>query len=279
MSLYTKRLLNELPSEDTVHDWVFGPKNGFLRYIGKAQQYLGRTHPKGSPFEIPFHKTNTNSIIIRFPAVGILSIIGFNVGLYGAVTFTQLYRKCHKTSILYFVLSNTFFAGMNVSGLIYHCILPNDFYWRYMFRYFDQICTGIADENDEQNNNNNNQWNNEKHKIYSIMGSAILLPMIHPIFGDIIYITGVIASVYNLLQCNIKLRQYDDDETDNELKYLKTMAKTVLGASAATAIGILGAKQVALWTKGTLNVMRTMFMFGDIGYMFTLYYGMKHYYK
>ena len=306
MPLFSKKLFNEIGSSDTVFEWCFRPKDGFLRYLGQIEQYLGRydkNNTKGTKFSIPFYSNRDHSIVVRFPGIVTLGTIGINIGLYGAVSFTKLYAKYDKISLLYFILSNIFFAGMNGAGIIYHCILPNNHDKRYIFRYLDQVCTGIAgifmgfglksihqeinsknvvlqlnDENTvDSNDNNRNRWDTEKYNVFQVVGASILLPMIHPIFGDIIYVGGLLSSVYNVIQCNLKLRQYDDDESDQELKNLKRMAKTVLFASTIAGVGILKGTAITSLTNGKINVMRTMFMFSDIGYMFTIYYGMKHY--
>ena len=301
MLAFQQQLLNEAQFLDTVHEWVFRPKGGFLRYLGKLEQYLGRydkNNIKGAKYSIPFYRNQDDSLIIRFPGVAVLGTIGINIGLYGAISFTKLYTKYDKISLLYFILSNLFFAGMNASGIIYHCILPNDHLQRYIFRYFDQICTGIAgvfmgfalksihkeinDKNlvlhlDDNDENKNNGWNKEKHNIIKVIAGSVLLPMIHPIFGDIIYIGGVFVSVYNVLQCNLKLREYDDDESDKELKDLRKMAKTVLFASSIAGLAVLKATTIQSVTNGKVNVMRSMFIFSDIGYIFTCYYGIRYY--
>ena len=194
---------------------------------------------------------------------------------------------------------------MNLSGLIYHCFLPTNSKWRYLLRYFDQISTGMAgmfmanalqsihheinmknivlhldDSKINDDYNNNDVYNYEKYKISTIIGLSIILPIIHPIFGDIIYIGGVLTSVGNVISCYKKLRQYDvddGDDNDKELIYLKRMSSAVMTASIIAGIGVLSDKYVAKFTNGTINVMRNMFFFGDIGYMFTVYYGLKHY--
>ena len=101
--LTKQQLLNETQFLDTVHEWVFRPKGGFLRYLGKLQQYLNvyqKNNIKEVKYSIPFYRNKDDSLILRFPGVALLGTVGINVGLYGAVSFTKLYTKYDKISLL-----------------------------------------------------------------------------------------------------------------------------------------------------------------------------------
>ena len=270
MALFARELLKEATADTTVNDWICDANNGFFRYYGALMHHLGIQSPKGAAYSIPYYTNKTNSIVIRFPGVGALSIIGFNIGLYGAVCFSKLYAKKQQKSLSYLSLSNLFFAGMNISALIYHCVLPTDHKMRYLFRYFDQVCTGIAGvflgfALQSMGNKADEKTIKDRQKELAVVASCVALPLIHPFFGDTVYIGGLLFSLYSVLKCYLNT----DDETNNDIR---DMHRALMSCSVISGIGLLADKQIASYTKRIVNIMQILFLMSDLGYMASTFY-------
>ena len=262
----TKQLLQEVQAQvpATVHDWVFNPNEGFFRYIGRLSRFLGITNNHNTLHSPFFHHTSS-STIIRVPGVSITSILGLNLGVYGALLFSKLYSKHGKSSLLYLLLSNLFFSGMNASALLFHCLLPKTHSARFILRYADQVCTGIAGvfmghalrcltaEKQADSSGMEADLEQEARRMCAVVAVAAVLPMVHPALGDAVYFGGLSASVLQL----IRIRS--DSAQGDELRGVRRMANSLLLVVAVTGVGVLGRNQLARLSQGKLNVMNLMF--------------------
>eukprot|EP01083_Nonionella_stella_P011617 32983_1 len=76
-------------------------------------------------------------LMVRFPIIGILGIIGFIVGIRGYFTFSK-----YSTTLC---ISFVFYTGMCCAATLLHSFVPFSYiHFRWWLAYFDKVCTGIS---------------------------------------------------------------------------------------------------------------------------------------
>ena len=264
----------------TVYDWVFSPNFGFFAEFGRYLSDFGwyddlKILSGGDSCKINYVDSLQDYVgIIRFPMVGVLSIMGIIIGSLGLSAFCRHSAKA--------AFSFAFFLTMNCSGLFFHCLLPISSKMRVICALIDHASPGVSgiflslemygileadsilNSCDEFASFNMLHW-------LSFVFLTFLLSNI-PLLGELIYVTGCgavrLGSVYVLLAGKKK-----------EAVFVATLAKCC--CLLFVGLGLLLPFNASLceYSSSTLNMSSLLFAISDIGFVFVLIHGKEYYAK
>eukprot|EP01083_Nonionella_stella_P112264 330033_1 len=141
-----RRLLEQTKS-NTIGDWIANESFGVMSDIsvalfknyGKFEQmkhFVNGGTDSESICKIHYLDIPILDLIVRFPGVALLCVIGILIGLKGFIFF--------KNYSLRFSLAFIFYGGMNLSGLLLHSLIPITNPIRIVFVLGDAACTGVS---------------------------------------------------------------------------------------------------------------------------------------
>eukprot|EP01083_Nonionella_stella_P071212 191159_1 len=141
-----RRFLEETGS-NTIGDWMANESFGvmsdvtialFKRYgkFEKMQHFVNGGTDSEPICKIHYLDIPILNLIVRFPGVAFLCVIGILIGLKGFIFF--------KHYSLRFSLAFIFYGGMNLSGLLLHSLIPISNPIRIIFVLGDMACTGVS---------------------------------------------------------------------------------------------------------------------------------------
>ena len=266
---------------ETIWDWVFYPKFGFFNqhglYMDKLNLYNYLKIFSGSGY-CKINYINIYlfyDIVIRLPSIALLSIIGIIIGFYGFIKFSK-----HSSKLSF---SFIFFMFMNMSGLLFHSLLPLSTKNRIIFRVIDHAATGtsgiflslelLSMLNSNNNNNNNKEISFSSSQIAKYIGIVFILFLLSNvgILGELIYITGC-ASVF-VSCCYIQLKSIKN-KINSDLRSISIYCMLLfIGLAISTPFN----KILCQATYSFINLISILFFISDIGFAIVLYFGIKRF--
>lgn len=264
---------------NTVHDWVYAPKFGFFSQHGYYIDQMGyydafKTVSGAGDCQINYIPLPlSNDIIVRLPVIAILSIIGMVIGLIGFIKFAKYSSKL--------TFSFIFFMFMNISGLLFHSLLPISSKYRIFFALIDKASTGVSGTFlalellsmlNDSGNKIKEMSTNEIIQSIAIVFVLFLLSNID-FLSELIYIGGCVAVFCAC--CWIILNGYILNKRLNS--YLMRPATNCVILFTAWIITAPMNKILCEASGNMLNFMSIIFAISDIGFGIMLYYGLKYF--
>eukprot|EP01083_Nonionella_stella_P075369 204866_1 len=121
---------------NTFWDYIAHEDFGTTRIFPKEDQHLLDGF-KWITGQSVIYYLDLNVLVVRFPIVGILGIIGFIVGIRGYFTFSK-----YSTTLC---LSFLYFSGMCSTAALLHSFVPFSYiYFRRWLTYLDLVCSVIS---------------------------------------------------------------------------------------------------------------------------------------
>ena len=276
------RKLVEL-GRNTVHDWVYAPKFGFFSQHGYYIDQIGdgyydafKTLTGAGDCQINYVSHPLyNDTIIRLPTIAILSIIGMLIGFIGFIKFTK-----HSSKL---TLSFVFFMFMNISGLLFHSLLPISSKYRIFFALIDKASTGVSGTFlalellsmlNHSDNKVKDMSTNEIIQSIAIVFILFLLSNID-ILSELIYIGGCVAVFCSCLW--IIFTGFMSNLSDRINSSLMKPARHCVVLFTFWIITTPMNRILCESSGNVVNFMSIIFAISDIGFGIMLYYGLKYF--
>ena len=256
----------------TVFDWAIDPEIGFFKSNGQYLVDFGiydtlKGLNGGDDCSINYIHTFESFLgIIRFPDVAVLSIIGIIIGFLGLLKFGRYSAKLS--------FSFTFFMTMNISGFLFHCILPISSKFRIICALVDQGSTGISGMFLAMElyslYTDRDLFSFDLKRYLLFVWSTMMFSNV-TILGEFIYLIGCAApffvSFYILVNSNHQRKD----------RMITKMAQFCFGVVVVAGIYTVFTANVCQSTGSYVNLMSMAFGLSDVAFGSLLLYGLQYY--